>query len=269
MYLDKNDVIYAINEMQNFERDLNHSFNKRGYSFRTNLGRRNALLSMSQEIELANALRRKYKDVIDDGAPGKPDIVIKDINVELECKLTSGSSATGTFNFQTDWDTLSKKEKLDYCYILCDTDFENFCVLHFKGLTIDDFREPAPGSRGKSAMKKYKGMEKVDCLYGSYTVINENRISSLNEKVAATKRKAFSRFKELRERLLLCGDSAPARRKKTLKTIRFEKTRYQKRIKKLSSQIDYWKMQPNKYSFNLEPIVNYTVDDRNNTDAAL
>ena len=119
--------------MKSFESDLSAVFSDRGYNFRSNLGRRNALLSVSQEREVARVLRKKFKRVIEDGAPGKPDIYIEDIDKELECKLTSGTRSGGsvTYALQTDWDTICQKKKLDYLYFIVDEKFENFCVLFF------------------------------------------------------------------------------------------------------------------------------------------
>ena len=69
MYLTKENVVDILMRIQSFENDLNSVFSKRGYSLRNNLGRRNALISLAQERETANVLRRKFKDVIEDGAP--------------------------------------------------------------------------------------------------------------------------------------------------------------------------------------------------------
>ena len=91
MYLTKDDIVEVLHQMKDFENELNNTFEKRGYNFRKNTGRRNALLSVAQEREVAKVLQKKFKSVIEDGAPGKPDIFIEDINKELECKLTSGS----------------------------------------------------------------------------------------------------------------------------------------------------------------------------------
>ena len=79
MYLSREDIVKVLSEMKSFESDLNNAFAKRGYDFRSNTGRRNALMSVAQEVETAKVLREKFKKVIEDGAPGKPDIFIVDI----------------------------------------------------------------------------------------------------------------------------------------------------------------------------------------------
>ena len=131
-----------------FEQDLNNVFASYGYSFRNNLGRRNALLSNAQEHEIAEALRSTFKSVIEDGRPGKPDVVIQDINKELECKLTSGHGKNKSYSLQTDWATLKKKGKLDYVYMIADESFSKFCVLFFEGLAVKTLiyiQKPFPG----------------------------------------------------------------------------------------------------------------------------
>ena len=160
--------------LKTFENELCSVFKKYGYDLRDNLGRRNQLVSQAQEKEVARSLRSVYEKVIEDGAPGKPDIYIVDIEKELECKLSSGSGKSKTFSLQTDWTTLKNKGSLDYLYILTTPDFEGFCVLLFRGLTIDDFHPPASGSRGKSRMNKAKAMKKCQVLHGS--VVNKKKI---------------------------------------------------------------------------------------------
>ena len=132
MYLTKSMVREALRNVQSFENELDNLFASYDYDLRDNLGRRNALCSQAQEKELAKVLSKTYENVIQDGAPGKPDIYIKDIERELECKLTSGNRTSSvSYSLQTDWATLSNKGSLDYLYVLCDENFENFCVLYF------------------------------------------------------------------------------------------------------------------------------------------
>ena len=108
MYINRDDALEIIGGMQEFERKLANLFTDYNYDLRENLGRRNMLLSAVQEKETARVLRKKYARVEADGAPGKPDVVICDIDKELECKLTSGSKSGGSvsFSLQTDYATL-------------------------------------------------------------------------------------------------------------------------------------------------------------------
>ena len=113
-YFTKQMTVEALKQMKCFEQDLNGVFVKHNYKLNKNLGRRNALLSEAQEKEVANALRSAFSNVVADGTPGQPDVMINDINRELECKLTSGRGKSKVIEFQTDWATLKRKGMLDY-----------------------------------------------------------------------------------------------------------------------------------------------------------
>ena len=257
MYLTKNDAIEIIRQIQSFESDLNNIFKSRGYSFRGNLGRRNALISIAQEKETAKVLRKNFKEVIEDGRPGKPDIYIADIDRELECKITSGSKTKGTsrsFSFQTDWETICNKGKLDYVYIMCDENFQKFCFLYFDSLTSDDFFPPASGSRGKSRMNKAKAMKKVSCLIGNYIVRNDMHISSIKNTLAKESNDHLFKIRELHKKynsILECD----IEKKNIIVTARDNETiRHQNKIKKLSDRLSYWKNAGNSYTFTFEEI---------------
>ena len=133
MYITRKDILEVLQRMQEFESKLANLFTDYDYNLRDNLGRRNMLLSAVQEKETARVLRKKYASVIDDGAPGRPDVVIEDIEKELECKLTSGSKSGGSvsFSLQTDYATLKNKGSLDYLFILSNNNFDEFCVIFF------------------------------------------------------------------------------------------------------------------------------------------
>jgi len=255
LYLTKEDVVEVLHQMKNFENDLNTVFSDRGYNFRTNLGRRNALLSVAQEKEVAKVLRKKFDNVIEDGSPGKPDIYISDLDKELECKLTSGTRSGGSISYalQTDWDTICQKKELDYLYFIVDEKFENFCVLLFEGLTPDDFFPPASGSRGKSRMNKSKAMKKAKCLVGDYMNHNEkwmNKITSLNmkefENHIAKMRKYWDDFKK---NPVPSPESDIVIEKKNIETVR-----HQKAIAKLSKRMKYWSESPKRYKFILKSV---------------
>ena len=162
-------ISYALNKMKDFHDDLCGVFQSYNMDLLENLGRRNVLLSQAQEEFFAQALSQTYDNVVADGATGQPDIVIHDIDKEIECKLTSPYSAGG-ISFQTDYETLERKGKRDYLYVIASKDFKSFAVLHFEGLTIDDFRPLSNGYRGKAQMYKHKGLKKCQILLGN--VIN-------------------------------------------------------------------------------------------------
>ena len=244
----------VIGRLKTFENDLVSTFNKYGYNLRDNLGRRNQLVSQAQEKEFARSLRKVYKEVIEDGAPGKPDIYIADINKELECKLSSGTgkNKTKSFNLQTDWATLTKKGSLDYLYMLTTPDFEGFCVLFFKGLTTEDFYPPASGSRGKSRMNKSKAMKKCEVLHGSIVNINNVTVMKYAMRRDLLKIERRTRHAELKERYRLTSRKAKAKRKSILKTMRFEMNRHRNAIKKWDDKIIMWQNKDDSYSFKFE-----------------
>jgi hypothetical protein len=256
LYLTRNDAIEILKNMREFENALNETYTSRGYNFRDNTGRRNQLLSVAQEVETAKVLRKKYKEVIEDGAPGKPDIYIKDIDKELECKLTSGSKSKGTISyaFQTDWATLCAKKKLDYLYIVADKQFDEYCVIFFDGLTPDDFFPPASGSRGKSRMNKTVAMKKATFLYGSFTLHNDVYIKTIREDFVKENEEHFLKIRSLHKRI---GEISDPRLKKFDKLIGIkerETDRHRAKVKKLSDRLKYWRESPHKYGLNLEGV---------------
>jgi hypothetical protein len=186
-YIRQLNIKSILQDLATFENSLKTLFEDYDMDLRDNLGRRNALISTLQEKVTAKYLRDIFFDVKMDGAPGKPDITITDIDRELECKITSGSRSKGyvSYALQTDYDTICKKRYLDYIYILCNDTFDKFCVLFFEDLTSDDFFLPASGSRGKSRMKKKNAMQKCIPLWGNYIVKNEQLISRYEDRKKA------------------------------------------------------------------------------------
>ena len=242
----------VIGRLKTFENELCDVFEKYGYDLRDNLGRRNQLVSQAQEKEFARSLREIYNEVIEDGAPGKPDIFIVDINKELECKLSSGSGKSKTFSLQTDWATLENKGKLDYLYMLTTPDFEGFCVLLFKGLTTDDFYPPASGSRGKSRMNKAKAMKKCQALHGR--VVNKRKImiQKWGVRKGMTQIEKDKRISELRKEM--AGSKDNKRKAKLLEMIVTESRRYHKKMAYLQRKINLWESKEDSFTFRFEGI---------------
>jgi len=254
MYLTKEMIREALTNVQTFEHELDNLFASYSYSLRDNLGRRNALCSQAQEKELANVLGKTFKSVIQDGAPGKPDIYIGDINKELECKLTSGNrSSSVSYSLQTDWKTLQKKGKLDYLYVLCDEDFEKFCVLYFKDLTTDDFFPPANGSRGKSRMKKSAAMQKAICLHGGFKTQNEGYISGYTEKITENVDEYIKKILTIQNKYL--GDDETESTINKYNNIKEGiQGRLIKNIDTYVTKLNYWRDTDPRYSFELLPL---------------
>ena len=254
MYLTKAMVREALLNVQNFEHELDNLFASYDYSLRDNLGRRNALCSQAQEKELAKVLSTKFKSVVQDGAPGKPDIYIGDINKELECKLTSGNrSSSVSYSLQTDWATLEKKKSLDYLYVLCDEDFENFCALFFEGLTTDDFYPPANGSRGKARMKKSSAMKKAICLHGEFTTQNDSYINTYSERISENVDDYLKKVVTLQGKYL--GEFRSEDSDKIYNRLKAGvQDKFIKKIDGLVTKLNYWKGTDPRYSFKLLPL---------------
>ena len=99
---------------------------------------------------------------------------------ELECKLTS-KHKSGAISFQSDFETLQKKGKLDYLYVVASEDFDEFTVVHYMDLTVDDFRPMSSGSRGKVQLKKHAAADRATVLVGSLENISQRNINKIEE----------------------------------------------------------------------------------------
>ena len=115
---------------------------------------------------------------------------------------------------------------LDYLYVLCNRDFDEFGVFHFEGLTIDDFRNPSPGSRGKVSLIMRNAVEKCSILAGSISSRTEFNLEKLSRKKAAATTS--------------------------------------QQIEKINKSIDYWTNTPASYSISLEKMKNkpFHVENR-------
>jgi hypothetical protein len=202
MYLTAEMAHRAIHNMAQFYSTLQDIYAKHDMDIQEDLGRRNILMSKPQEKYFAGELKRLYPTTKSDGKTGQPDITVPEIGREIECKLTSAHKS-GAWRLQTDYETLKKKEKLDYLYVLCDEDFKNFCVLHFEGLTIDDFNLPGKGSRNKANLNLDRAMCKCHVLVGDYELAAQSKIRDIEQKLLAVRTSQVSRRKQLEKSLEL------------------------------------------------------------------
>lgn len=226
MYLTTEMITKAIRNMKLFNQEITDLYERHGMSLVENLGRRNNMLSQSQEHFVAEELRKTFQNVITDGAPGKPDIYIGDIQTELECKLTT-RNVSGAINLQIDYNTLSQKGALDCLYLIASKDFNSFSALFFKGLTIDDFAPPANGSRGRARMIKWKAIHKCSALVGNI----ENQSEKNIQKISAL----------INENSVI---PTSERRKKSRKN----------KMDKLFKRRKYWLSAPDRYKINLDAV---------------
>lgn len=208
----------AIAKMKSFHDEIVATYANYGMDLLDNLGRRNIVMSQAQEKFFAQVLSNSYSEVMEDGKTGQPDIVIGSLNKELECKLTSRHKS-GSISFQTDYETLTRKGSLDYLYVIADQDFKEFAVLHFEGLTIEDFRPLSSGARGKVSMLKHKAMPKCNVLLGSVTNNNLKHLKKISQDLMNPQRPLTD-----------------------------------KKISKLMARAKYWTETPTKFSFSLEEV---------------
>lgn len=171
----------AIKNMRSFHEDLHKTMSSHGIDLLANLGRRNILLSQAQEKFFAEAIGKRY-EVKESGRTGEPDIYVQSLGRELECKLASPQS-NGSIGFQTDYETLLRKGKLDYLYVVANESFESFAVFHYMDLTIEDFGPMANGSRGKVQLLKHRAKDRLKPLVGNMKEINKNRIVEIESKL--------------------------------------------------------------------------------------
>ena len=75
-YITRDMSIEAVKNMKKFHDELAKTFDRFEMDFRTDLGRRNIVMSHAQEKFFTEALKTKYENVINDGRTGQPDIII-------------------------------------------------------------------------------------------------------------------------------------------------------------------------------------------------
>jgi hypothetical protein len=186
----------AIQNLKSFHSGLCKLFKAHGMSLETNSGRRNVILSQAQEEFFAREISKSYSGVIADGKTGMPDIVIGELGIELECKLTSPRK-DGNINLQADEFSLTDETPKDFLYLIT-RDMEEFAVLHFVGLVKSDFQvSGSPRSKGKMRLDKSKAMRKCKVLVGNV----ENRTTKMLESAESQLENTSPRAKRAREKL--------------------------------------------------------------------
>ena len=253
-YLTKDMTQRVLSRLVDFERGLKRYFESHGLDLHEDIGRRNALVSSAQETFFALALGEIYRGVERDGKPGQPDIMIGEMNLELECKMTSGSG--GSWSLQTDYTTLTRKGMIDFLYVLATPEFDRFCVLHFQGLTPDDFHPPSPGSREKSRMNKALAMEKCEVLWGDANCRNDKFLTGLRyerDKLTQEMQEVLTRL-DASVNAAVKGNVTSQQSEKLLSLRDRETDRYSKKLTKLNDRIEHWKETEQQWAFTLNPL---------------
>tara|TARA_Y100000034_G_C6860165_1_gene391381 strand:+ start:51 stop:794 length:744 start_codon:yes stop_codon:yes gene_type:complete len=243
----------ALGRLRLFERRMREMYDEFGIDICENLGRRNGIVSQAQERFFSDVLSRQFPGIIVDGRTGQADIVLPSIGRELECKITSGSGARRSWALQTDYATLVRKAELDFLYVLAAPEFDRFAVLHFEGLTPDDFSPPAAGAREKARMIKHRAMDRCTVLWGDVTCRNDVFISDINSKRRELDVQWEERLGDLDSRID-AAHRAPARRAALSRSLESERENMRKRAVRLTERLDYWRSTPNQYSFTLQEV---------------
>jgi len=167
-YLTRDSSLKAIGNIKELFSDLRGLYSSYGIDITGDVGRQNILISAAQEHFFAKVIDEDFGACANDGRTGEADIVINCMDdKELECKVVC-QGKTGSWHLQADKATLEKKGECDFLYLLFDRTHENVGLLLFRGLTPNDFKDPSPGSRGKSRLNKSSAFKKCTPLVGSF-----------------------------------------------------------------------------------------------------
>lgn len=252
-YLTRDMTRDALLRLQLFETRVRETYEEFGIDILGNTGRRNIVVSQAQERFFSDALAVEFPDLVLDGRTGEADITLPSIGRELECKITSGSGARRSWNLQTDYATLVRKAEMDFLYVLAAPDFDRFAVLHFEGLTPDDFSPPAPGAREKARMIKHRAMDRCNVLWGGVRCLNDGHIENIMRERREIDERWDERQRGLSDRIA-AADRAPRRRANLNSSLDRETSQVRKRITRLMARLDHWRSTPSQYSFELEEV---------------
>lgn len=252
-YVTKQMVSNALRRMKVFHDRQAELYKAFDMDFSENLGRRNVIMSAAQEKFFASEIAKCFPDAVNDGKTGQPDIVIPSLRKELECKITT-RRAKGGYSFQTDYETLRKKGSLDYLYVLASPDFQTFGVIFFEGLTIDDFRPPANGSRGKSQMKKSLGMKKATVIHGKSINLKEIELRKLSINFFNAAVTTFDDIKASNKRFVSCNPGAIRAKTRIQESLEKKMGRHSNKMNQIIEKTKNWEAKDSRYKFVLAPV---------------
>ena len=247
-YISDQQALQTCKSLRAFYLGLKDYYSSHGLDIESNRGRRNILMSEPMEVFLAQELSKVFHHVDADGRTGKADICITSedgSSKELECKLTSPHLSSGSVAFQTDYETLERKGKLDYVYIVADETFEKFCFIYFKDLELSDFRGLSPGARGKVQMYKHKGMKKATVLLGNVIDRKEVMINKLSAEKNNLVDECNEKLSKIKDRINNLNASQNHEKFKLLSSYEYNKNAYSRRINKLNEKITTKRTQTN------------------------
>jgi len=244
----------ALTKMQLFHEDMLNIFQRHHMNFLENLGRRNIVMSQVMEAYFAKEIAKETgMEVVADGATGRADIVIKDLDKEVECKLNTPHGKR-SHALQADWTAL-KKKGVDYLYLIANPEFNRFAVLLFEEMGQAFYHPPAPGSRNKVRIRLDKAMDRCNVLHGEAININEEEIRKIDKSLASLEEVRRQRLLGLGERIRRTSSRAIVARNKLVATTERERNRFDRKREKLEGRRQKWESSPTKWSFELEPIL--------------
>ena len=253
MYLSRKMIVNTILKINEFKTRLEELYSDFDIDVNENTGRRNALLSAIQEKVLSDELSIVYENVENDGAPGKPDIVIGEIDTELECKLTSGSgSKSRSYSLQTDYATIQNKETLDYLYIITNKDMTEYSALYFNGLTPEDFCDPPETARGKARMSKKVAFKKAIPLIGGFDNLNQGYIDTYNQRIQDETKSFEEKINGYYYDLFSYIDKCKV--ESFISNVNKACSSYNNKVEKLNEKITLWESKDDSYSIKFESI---------------
>jgi hypothetical protein len=101
-------------------------------------------------------------------------------------------------------------------------------------------------------MNKVSAMSKCKVLMGNVKDKNQEHVKKYSYRLEDHMAKRFERIKELEERLSLSNTAI--KKEKVLKILSREKSRFEKKEKKIRDKIKYWESTSVQYSINLESL---------------
>ncbi len=244
----------ALAKMQFFHEDMLEIFGRHGMDFLENLGRRNIVMSQVMEAYFAKEIAKETGlEVVSDGATGRADIVIKELDKEVECKLNTPHGKR-SHSLQADWTSL-KKKGVDYLYLIANPEFNRFAVLLFEEMGQHFYHPPAPGSRNKVRIRLDKAMDRCHVLHGDAININREEIAKIDKTLKQLELTRRDRLLGLGARLRKLSTRAVATRQKLIATTQRERQRFDRKREKLLARRHKWEHGPGKWSFDLLPIL--------------
>lgn len=184
-YLTREASLGTIKRINSLFTDIKQLYSSHGIDITNDVGRQNILISAAQEQFFADAINESFGSCVSDGRTGAADIIIECLDDrELECKVLC-QGKKGSWSLQADKATLEKKGECDFLYLLFDRTHENVGLFLFKSLTPDDFKNPAPGSRGKARLDKNSAFKKCIPLVGGFVDKREEYMEMYKSRMAS------------------------------------------------------------------------------------